>query len=257
MSCVNPTTIVSWIALLILPSLQTPAKDVPGAVITERIGKQVPLDAMFNSENGDSTSLGNLLTRPTILSLVFYRCPGICTPLLNSMVNTLNRMELQPGRDYRLVTISINELEDAELAAEKKRSYLPLLEKPLAEDDWRWVTGSALQIRRVTWALGYQFHAIGNNSFLHPAGIFVLSPDGKLIKCLHGMEYSPLALKLAIKEASGSLYARWASRFYELWVSYDHDQERYVLQWGRVLGSSLAGVLLLTAVVVAGVRRRS
>ena len=53
--------------------------------IDEKPGAQVPLDLVLNDEEGRPVKLGDLLGKPTILTLNYFRCAGICTPLLNGM----------------------------------------------------------------------------------------------------------------------------------------------------------------------------
>ncbi len=58
---------------------------------------------------------------PTILTLVYYHCPGICTPLLSGVAEALKGLKLQPGRDYMVLTISFDDSESHEIANEKKK----------------------------------------------------------------------------------------------------------------------------------------
>ena len=57
--------------------VRSPAFQVLNEVrIEQRIGEQVPLDAIFRNSIGETVKLGDLVQgRPVILSAVYYECP--------------------------------------------------------------------------------------------------------------------------------------------------------------------------------------
>ena len=54
---------------------------------------QLPLDLEFPDEDGGTVRLGHYFTgdRPVILTLGYYRCPMLCTLVLNGLVDGLTR----------------------------------------------------------------------------------------------------------------------------------------------------------------------
>src|SRR5205085_10476412 len=143
----------------------------------------------------------DLINKPTILTLVYYRCPGICTPLLNDLSKTIDHMDLDAGKDYNIITISFDPKESYQTAAEKKKNYLEEMKKKLPDNSWKFLTGDSLSIAKITDAVGFRYQAQGND-FVHSATLTVLSPNGKIARYLYGVEFLPLDLKLAIVEAS-------------------------------------------------------
>ena len=127
--------------------------------VEERLGEQVPLDELsFVDEDGQTIALKDLFDRPVVLTLVYFRCPGICTPLLNELAKVADNCELAPGEDYRLVTISFDPREKAKLAKLKKANMLKQLKKKqVPSDGWRFLTGDAENIRRITEAVGFRY----------------------------------------------------------------------------------------------------
>ncbi|NWG29568.1 MAG: SCO family protein, partial [Ignavibacteriaceae bacterium] len=87
--------------------------------VDEQLGKNIPLDVTFNDENGNPVKLRELITGPTVLALVYYSCPGICNPLMFELSNVINKSDLEPGYDYNVVAISIDEFENPEKASAK------------------------------------------------------------------------------------------------------------------------------------------
>ncbi len=76
--------------------------------IDEKLGETIPLDLSFLDENGKPVALKSLFGKPTLLTLVYYRCPGICSPLMNGLSETIDKMDMEPGKDFNIVTISFN-----------------------------------------------------------------------------------------------------------------------------------------------------
>src|SRR5690349_5393237 len=57
--------------------------------LDQRLGEQVPLDIALIDEKGQSVALKDLLRdRPVILSLVYFRCPMLCTQVLNGVLKS-------------------------------------------------------------------------------------------------------------------------------------------------------------------------
>jgi protein SCO1/2 len=76
------------------------AEDEPKSPIgvDEKLGEKIPLDLTFMDEYGKPVILRSLFTKPTLLTLVYYRCPGICSPLLSGVSDVVDKMDMEPGR---------------------------------------------------------------------------------------------------------------------------------------------------------------
>jgi hypothetical protein len=97
-------------ALLLIAFLPAPAQtdtDVEVGVI-EKLDQYIPLDAKLINENGDTVLIGDLLDKPTILNFVYYRCPGICSPLMDGLADAMDGNDLVLGEDYQALTISFD-----------------------------------------------------------------------------------------------------------------------------------------------------
>ena len=117
------------------------AKDISW---TQKLDTQVTLATPFRDETGAVKPLSTYFgKRPVIVVMPFYKCPGICTQELNGMVDSFKdpQMKFKVGRDFDVVTLSINPREQADLAAAKKKEYLDILDQPGAENGWHFLTG--------------------------------------------------------------------------------------------------------------------
>lgn len=222
--------------------------------IDEKLGETVPLDMAFVDENGDTLLLADYMDKPTIVTLVYYNCPGICTPLLGEMTDLVNKMDLKPGIDYKILTISFNHLDTPELAKTKKQNFMKGVLKGFPDSQWRWVTADSLTIRKFTNAVGFNFMPDGDD-FAHPTSLIVLSPEGKISRYLYGIKQLPFDLKMAVIEASQGRVGPTISKVLQFCFSYDREGQKYAFNFTRVGGSII--LLFLTIFVIAiSIRRK-
>ena len=60
--------------------------------------------------------------KPVILALVYYRCPMLCTQILNGLESSLKAVSFNPGQDFEVVSVSFDPKDTPELAASKKQT---------------------------------------------------------------------------------------------------------------------------------------
>lgn len=215
--------------------------------IVEKLGNYLPDDVTLKDENGNDVDLKSLVNKPTVVSLVYFRCPGICSPLLNGLTNVVRITDMKPGKDFDVLTISFDQSEDHMLASEKKANYLKTLNRDIPQDSWRFLTGDSANIYKVTEALGFKFKRDGKD-FAHGASIMVLSPDGKLIRYLYGTDYLPFDFKMAVTEATEGRVSPTIAKIVKMCFSYDREGRKYVLNVTRIAGG---GILLLLGIFAA------
>jgi protein SCO1 len=223
--------------------------------VDEKLGQTVPLDLVLVDEQGDRVTLRKLLDKPSILTLNFFRCTGLCTPLLNGVAEVLQRTDQVPGRDFQVLTVSFDPRDDAELAGKKKENYLKQLGPGFDKNAWRFLTGDPVTTKRLADAVGFRFAKSGDD-FVHPGVIMVLSPEGKVSRYLHGVTFLPFDVKMAVAEAAQGRSGPTIARFLRFCYSYDPNGRRYFFDITRV---SAAFTILLAAgfgVSLAVTRRR-
>ena len=210
-------------------------KDQPGVGIEEKLGQVIPLDILFNDDNGQGVSLRHRINKPTILAPVYFCCPDVCSFLLYNLARALNQLPSEPGKEYLVLAISFDETEKPPLALEKKRLYLKMIEKPFPEEAWRFLTGEEENIRKLTEAIGFRFKREGK-TFQHPVLMVILSPGGKITRYMYGTDVLPFDLKMALLEASEGRIGPTVSRVLRFCFSYDPKGRRYVFNTLKVTG---------------------
>lgn len=227
--------------------------------LTEHLGQPANLDLHFVAENGDTVLLRDLVDRPTLVSLVYYTCPSICRPLLNEVATMLGKLEavdMQPGRDYRMLTISFDYTDSPDGSTRLKDEYYRKLPDGFPRESWTFLTADSATIAAFTQSVGFGFQR-AESDFAHPTTLLVLSPEGKITRYLTGSEYLPLDIKMALIEARQGRVGATIVKFYKFCFSYNPSGEKFVLKTTRIVGlSTLVGVAGIVLFVTASSRRR-
>lgn len=208
--------IVAMAAALCFASLsrgQVPAPISTGPVGGPRIlhdvgidhheGDSVPFDLTFYNETGQPVKLAQYFgKRPVILSLVYYKCPGLCTMVLNDLTRTLISLSASAGKQFEVLTISFDPRETPDLAASKKEQYLRAYRRPGADAGWHFLTGPQESISRLTAAVGFRYAWDPKfQQWAHTSGLVILTPDGRIARYFYGIDYAPNDLHLALLQA--------------------------------------------------------
>ncbi|MHA2055669.1 MAG: SCO family protein [Candidatus Hodarchaeales archaeon] len=216
-----------------------------GTEINERLGNQIPPNIAFFNENGDTVLFGELINKPTVLTLVYYNCPGICTPLLYGLVEMIQASEMIPGKDYHLVTVSFNELEKPDLALAKKKSYLRLFKKDIDAVAWNWLTGDNRNIQKLTRTVGFNYIPSGKD-FVHRAALFFLNSNGEVVRYLYGTEFNKIDFEMAVREASENSLS---NMIWKYCFSYNEIYRTYSFNSSKVFGSLIIFSIILFSTV--------
>ncbi len=233
-----------------------PSSDIPpevaGLTFDQRLNAPVPLDVTFRNEVGDTVRLGDLFRkRPVVLVLAYYRCPQLCTLVLNGLLEGLRGVGYRPGEEYTVVTISFDPRETPELAAAKKAQYVEALNRPGAADGWHFLTGDKPQIDRVAAAVGFHYaYDAAHDRYNHPSGVVLLTPAGRVSRYLFGIRFPARDLKLGLIEASAGQVGSVVDQFLLFCFHYDQSSGKYAfavmnaVRLGGALTALVMGVVL-------------
>lgn len=196
--------------------------------INEKLGATIPLDLQLKDEDGRTVTLRQLIDKPTILTLNYFRCAGICTPQLGGVAEVLNRTEAVPGRDFQVLTVSFDERDEPEVAAQKRTNYLGEIKRPMPPTAWRFLTGPGATTKALADAVGFKFKR-DKDDFVHAAAIIFISPKGQVTRYMYGVTYLPADLQLAAQEAARGEAQPTINKFLKFCFSYDPVGRKYVL----------------------------
>lgn len=211
----------------------------PEIGIIEHLDEFIPDHIYLIGEDSQKVVLTDLINKPTVLNFVYYRCPGICSPLMEGLAEVMNKSDLKPGEDYQVLTISFDPTETLDLALRKKANYLNLVDKKdeIAKG-WKFFVSDSASIAKATQATGFKYKKTGND-FLHAASVMVISPKGKITRYLNGIYFLPFEFKMAIIEASKGTSGPTINKLLQYCYSYDPKGQTYVLNITKLAGTMI------------------
>jgi protein SCO1/2 len=158
------------------------------------------------------------------------------------MTRTVDRMELTEGKDYKALTISFVISDTPKDAKNFKRNHLNVIRENFDENSWNFLTtNNQKTIDILTESLGYEYKKIINKQglvdYIHPAGLVVLSPEGKITRYLSGIKYLSFDLKMALLEASEGTVRPTITRALSYCFSFDPENSKYVFATKKILAT--------------------
>lgn len=230
--------------------------EVAEVTVDEHLGEFLDPELTFKDQEGQVHRLGDYFDKktPMLVTLNYYKCPGICNVQLGAVTKTLQNMEWTAGDgNFRVLTFSIDPTEKPALAKEKRANILKELAR--GEDvDWSFMTGSALSIRSLAaqFGVGYAYDK-DKDQYAHPPVIMFVSPEGKIARYVYGLSYAPADVKFALMEASEGRVGTTVDRLILSCFHYDASAGKYgpqafgIMRLAAALMVLLVGLFLLFA----------
>ncbi len=212
-----------------------PAQGAGEIGIRERLGEFVPADISLHDETGKEVLLGSLIDKPTILSLTYYHCSNLCDNISAAVATLIGRLPSEAGGDYSVITVSFDGRDTPSDALQKRNDLVRKTGMTIPEKGWRFLTGSSVNITRLTDAVGFRSMRDGDE-FRHPAALIMLSPQGKIIRYLYGTTYLPFDVRMALAEASAGRPGPSIPKALLFCYRYDPAGRRYVFDAIKVTG---------------------
>jgi protein SCO1/2 len=215
----------------------------------------LPLNAELTDEMARQVTLGDTLGRePGLLLFVWYKCDKLCHTTLNMLATTVSMMPA--GDAPNLIALSIDSRETAADAYRAKQTFIDRFPRLGLNDRWHFLTAPPGVMRRFTDIAGYQFrYDARHDQFIHPAGLIVLTPDGRISSYLFGAAFQPDALESRLKRAAANqVKAAPPNPLLLLCYGYDDTTGRYTFAVMKAL--RLLAVVSVLALIVAMLRWR-
>jgi protein SCO1/2 len=221
----------------------------------QNLGAQVPLDLPLISDSGAPVRLGDYFhKRPVILVLDYYRCPNLCSIILNSLVTSLQDLKFNAGDRFEVVVVSIDPTDTPQISAQKKMAYVDRYERPQTIDGWHFLTGSAQNTKALADVVGFHYvYDSVSQQYAHPSGMIVLTPGGKTSRYFFGIEFPPQQIRDALTVAAGEKVNSPVDDFLLLCCRYNPLQGKY----GPLIFVIFRCAGLLTVLAVGGFVGRS
>jgi protein SCO1/2 len=220
--------------------------------IDQKLNETIPLNLTFRDENGAPVRLAQFFgKKPVILTLVYYNCPNLCTQVLNGVESGLKELPMDIGKQFDVVTISIDPTDSHVLAKVKQEMYVGMYGRPGAAQGWHFLTGDEPQIKRLADAVGFRYAYDPNTKqFAHYSGIMLLTPEGKISRYFYGIQYPSRDLRLGLVEASEGKIGTPADQILLFCYHYDPSTGKYGLLISHVIQAGGALTVLILGIAI-------
>jgi protein SCO1/2 len=236
----------------------TPPK-LPGEVsIQQSLNAQLPLDLMFRDEGGKVVRLRNYFRgKPMLINFMYYRCPMLCSMVMEGLSSTLTELKFDAGKEFDVITVSIDPRDMPQQAAAKKDKYIKRYGRLGAANGWHFLTGHDSSIRALTNAVGFHYaYDPQHDQFAHGTVLIVSTPQGKISRYLYGFEYKPRDVRLALVEASANKIGSASDQLLLLCYHYDPATGKYSRSaMNFVRAGGIATVITLASFVIIMIRK--
>ena len=235
--------------------------------VVEHLGDTVPATLRLINEEGDTVMLKEILNKPTIINFVYYRCPGICSPMMSALSETIDILDLEIGKDYQAFTVSFDPTETPDLAISKKNNYLALMQKKDAAKGWHFFTADSANAKLFTDVTGFRYKPQGRD-FVHSGVLIILSPEGKITRYIYpgskpyedAFFFQPFEMKMSLLDAARGEVRSTVNKVLVYCFNYDPQGQQYVFNITKVAGTVIlffAVIFFIILVIRSGVRRKA
>lgn len=231
--------------------------------IEDKTGGLVPLDVKLVGSDGRSFVLGEYLKddRPLVVVLAYYSCPMLCSLVLNGLNDGIKQLKETVGDEYRILVVSFDPRDTTKIAHDKLENYVAAYGREVKGNGYELATGAEADVRRLADALGFQYRwDDASKQYAHAAGLFVVSPKGKLSHTMTGIRFPAEQLSTALTDARNEVsHSPLSSVFYACFM-YDPKRGSYVPVVRNVMklggAATLLGLVGFVAVLARKDRRR-
>ncbi|MCS7000789.1 MAG: SCO family protein [Bacteroidota bacterium] len=237
------TAVFAFQALVIAQAANSLIPPSESSLLYERIPP-----CRISTVQGDTIFVERLSAQqPVVLTFVFARCVGACSPMLASLAAATEWLE-ESSSPASVIVASFDSSDTPSSLSWMADAY---------RDRRRWIIGTVVEPERRsllrTLQFNYMLSTSGPTLFDHPSVVYVIG-QGKVVRVILGYVLTQKALKAAIEQARGELIPAYPlpdPRIPFRCVEYDPQSQTVEYGWGIVvLGSPLVIGSLICFIVV-------
>ena len=221
-------------------------------------GDMIPMGLQFRDTDGVLTELGSLFDgkQPVMLSFNYSDCPKLCSTQLKNMTQTLREVKkkFKVNDHFQMISISIDPNEQTVRLRETEDKYIKQYNEPGTEGGWHFMTGKQAEIKKLADACGFRYRYIARQKYYsHPPVFILISPQGKIVRYIHGLNYKAATIEQALVEsAEGKIGSpiNWLSYGLGCYV-FDETSGQYNFQSMLIMkiGAAITVIVLLVTLV--------
>lgn len=173
--------------------------------VDSHVGDFIEMDLAFNDEQNRRVKIGDYFDgkQPVLLSFNYSNCPKLCSVQLENMTSTLREIKFKVNEDFQFVSVSIDPSEQTSRARKTKEVYTQQYNQPGTEAGWHFLTGDRDEIVALADICGFRYKYVREQKlYSHPPVFIMISPQGKIVRYIHGLDYDPKTIELALIESA-------------------------------------------------------
>jgi protein SCO1 len=245
---------VAFVFALVLPGaagaqIAGMPRELEHVGVTEHLDGPLPLDTPFRDHTGAPVTLGKYFDgkRPVVLQFAYHTCPVVCGMITNNLAAGLKGVPWTIGKEFDVITISIDPNESLEKTTAKRTSILNEYGRDTNKNGgWHFLSGNQAAIDAVTKAAGFEYeYDERQKQWGHPSVVFVVKPNGRMARYLYGLEFPSADLRLGLLEASEGRHITTVEQLILYCYHYDPQGGKYVLVAQRVMQVGGGAVALI------------
>ena len=220
--------------------------------VRQKLNQLIPLEVKFKDESGKDVALKEyFLHKPVLLTFIYFSCPMLCPLNIKSLSQSLKVLDESPARDYELLVVSIDPQDTHQNAAERKKLFSEVLNKPGSKEGIHFLTGELSAIQKTTEATGFHYVKLKESGqYAHPAVLITLTPQGRISRYMFGLDYPPRDVRLALMESRQAKIGSLVDKILMYCFTYNPQVGRYsmavlnLLKLGAIFTVLLIGGLI-------------
>ena len=181
-----------------------------GLEVKEMLGKNLSKESVLINERGEKVFLNTFFqdSKPIVFIPSYYSCIRLCSFIFQGVQRVADKVALSGmklGKDYKIISLSFNPKDTYQLASKKgKEIRSRFINVNVKEKNWEFLTGNEKVVRSLLNSIGYYYRWDGDDKkdISHSAVIMMLSPKGKVVRYLYGIQFIEKDFRLALVEAS-------------------------------------------------------
>jgi len=232
--------LLSWLSITTASAQTADPRDQPPSE-TGLVSRLLP-DVILTTSTGARTSLADIArTRPLLLTFVFTRCAGVCSPFLRSW--RAAELSMARGEAHARLVISFDP-RDTPSDMAMLAHHMEVVDDSV---DWTFAVAEPADVRRLARAVGFWWQwDERRQEFDHPA-LLAAVREGRLVRLLVGGSITVARLDELVREMSGEFVRSYPlpGRGSFRCVQYNAATGETRLDWGFA-------ILLLPPIVTGG-----
>lgn len=226
-----------------------------GVSFDPQVDHMVSAKLEFRDESNKAVALADYFRRqPVLLVFTYYGCSNLCPTMITNLVKRLGTAAIIDTSRPEVIVLSVDPDDSASLAAKKKQAYLGV--QDVAADHWHFLIGTPPSITQLAHEVGLRYvYDQASHQYAHPAGIVLLTPQGKISSYLFGFDFTSAQLARALSDAAARRTMSGLERVLLVCFHYDSLTGAHsatvlaalqVLSGATLLAMSVFGVFRLT-----------